>query len=84
MLLNWGIDQADIAGLTIWGHASPLILSSGTASAFGFQAVDSFTLNLDRLERRRADKCKWPARKMMMKRPPFIPYENRHPRPRLL
>ena len=78
-LLNWGIDQADLLGLEIYAEASPMILASGTAGSFGFHAVDSFTINLEKLGKQQSAKCKWPARKTLMIRPPFIPYEERQP-----
>ncbi|RDW58485.1 hypothetical protein BP5796_12415 [Coleophoma crateriformis] len=70
MLLKWGMNLADREGLDIFAQASPMILSSGGASSFGFEAVEAWYLDANMLGRDEPERNRWPLRKMLMRRRP--------------
>lgn len=70
MLLNWGIELADREGLDIFAQASPMILSSGGAGNLGFEEVETWELDAEKLGVDGLKGSRWPLRKALMKRSP--------------
>jgi hypothetical protein len=70
LLLKWGLELADNERLDIFAQVSPMIMSFEEADHFGFEVIDSWTLDVKKLGRDVPNIGKWPVTKTFVKRSP--------------